>query len=97
MVSKGWSRDEATNLVRGLEDKVTEFLAAKTEPVPEAPPPEEPMKSFKLHRGKPLEELGQIAGKVAGAAGRFRAHGTPSVFLQQNVVVFADRGTHEGW
>ena len=66
MVSKGWSWDEATDLVQGLEEKVSEFLAAKTEPVPEAPPPEKPMKSFRLLRGKPLEELGQIAGKVAG-------------------------------
>lgn len=66
MVSKGWSKDEAANLVRSLEDKVTEFLAAETERVPEAPPPEEPMKTFRLHRGKPLEELGEIAGKIAG-------------------------------
>ena len=66
LVSKGWSRDEATNLVRSLEDRVTEFLAAGSDlDVPEAPP-EEPMKSFRRHRGKPIEELGEIAGKLAG-------------------------------
>ena len=67
LVSKGWSRDEAISLVRSLEDKVTEFLAAESDlDVPEAPPPEEPIKRFRLHRGKPIEELGEIAGKLAG-------------------------------
>jgi hypothetical protein len=67
LLSKGWSRAEATNLVRSLEGKVTEFLEAESDlDVQEAPPPEEPMKSFRLHRGKPIEELGEIAGKLAG-------------------------------
>jgi hypothetical protein len=67
MVSKGWSKDEATNLVRSLEDKVTEFLAAESDlDFPETPPPEGPMKSFRLHRGKPIEDLGEIVGKLAG-------------------------------
>jgi hypothetical protein len=67
LLSKGWSRDAATDLVRSLEGKVTEFLAAESDlDVPETPPPEEPMKSFRLHRGKPIEELGEIAGKLAG-------------------------------
>ena len=67
LVSKGWSRDEASNVVRALNEKVTEFIEAeRNSHVPEALPAEEPMKSFRPYKGKPVAELGAILGKLAG-------------------------------
>ena len=68
MVSKGWPRDEATARVQILEEQVSKFLAAGGEPdAPQTPPPEAPMKSFKLYRGDPLKDAGEIATGILKA------------------------------
>ena len=68
MVARGWSRDEATEIVRKLEDRVSEFLEAgrEREVAPE-PEPEEPMKSFRLTVGNPTKDAAQIATAIAQA------------------------------